>query len=325
MRSCLAALASCVPLILTGCGYPGEPLPPALNRPVPVVDLSAVERGSKIIVHFTLPDITTEGLPLRTSPDVDLRIGPAPPGRWQTPEWERISERVPADAVRIEGRSVDATVDASKFYGTPVVIGVRLRGPSGHDAGWARFESLTVVPALVRPEDVQVKNAPDAVLIDWHGAAPEFRIFRRLAGESNWNEAGRSNKPSYLDTGIESGKTYQYYVQGIEKAGEKYAESEPSATASIKSVDQFAPAVPAGLMVVPATTTIELVWERNTEKDFAAYRIYRDGQKLAGDLSAPSFSDKDVRPGTKYRYQVSAVDTSGNESAQSAPVEAAIP
>ena len=54
-----------VPLILallvTGCGYVGDPLPPALNIPVPVADLNAVQRGDQIIIQFTVPQMTTEG------------------------------------------------------------------------------------------------------------------------------------------------------------------------------------------------------------------------------------------------------------------------
>jgi fibronectin type 3 domain-containing protein len=38
-----------------------------------------------------------------------------------------------------------------------------------------------------------------------------------------------------------------------------------------------------------------------------------------------SYSDRTVAPGVHYRYSVSAYDQTGNESAQSAPVEAALP
>ncbi len=55
------------------------------------------------------------------------------------------------------------------------------------------------------------------------------------------------------------------------------------------------------------------------------YSVYRDGKRIAEGLTAPAFSDRDAQPGVKYQYQVSAVDTAGNESAKSAPVEAAIP
>jgi fibronectin type 3 domain-containing protein len=89
--------------------------------------------------------------------------------------------------------------------------------------------------------------------------------------------------------------------------------------------DKFPPAVPIGLTAVPGTRTIELVWERNGERDFASYSVYRDGKRIADMLGSPAYSDKDVKPGTTYRYQVSAVDSAGNESALSGPAEAAIP
>jgi hypothetical protein len=326
-RQCAPALG--FSLVLAGCGYPGEPLPPALNRPVPVADLNAVEQGTKIVVHFTMPKITTEGLPIPGTPEIEIRIGPLPGAHWEVPEWERNSERVPADAIRTSRSGVNTTVsaaiDTSKLYGKTVVIGARVHGPSKRDAGWSRFGVLQVVAALPRPEGLQAKYILGAVQLEWHAAAPQFRIFRRIPSEPDWDEAGESDRPSFSDATIDYGKTYEYYVQAVEKAGDKYAESEPSATLAFKPEDRFAPAVPAGLTAVPGTRTIELVWERNVEKDFAAYRVYRDGKKIADGLTAPAFSDKDVKAGTKYSYEIGAIDTSGNESAHTQPVEALIP
>jgi hypothetical protein len=311
--------------MLAGCGYVGEPLPPALNRPVPVTDLTAVEHGSKIEVHFTVPRLTTEGLKIPGHPDIELRVGPIPGERFDVTEWERGAERVPASGIQVNDGTASALLDASKFYGKTVLVGVRVHGPGGRDVGWSRFETLPLVPALPRPEGLEAKNAADAVQLDWHAAAPEFRVYRRVQGEPDWSQIGTTAKPSYSDATIEYGKTYEYFVQSIQKTGEKYAESEASASIDWKPIDQFPPAVPAGLMAVPGTRTIELVWERNTEKDFASYRVYRDGQRIAEGLGSPAFSDKDVKAGTRYRYQIGAVDASGNESVLSGAVEAVIP
>jgi fibronectin type 3 domain-containing protein len=40
---------------------------------------------------------------------------------------------------------------------------------------------------------------------------------------------------------------------------------------------------------------------------------------------APSYSDRQIEAGRKYRYTVSAFDKAGNESKQSAEVEVAAP
>ena len=52
---------------------------------------------------------------------------------------------------------------------------------------------------------------------------------------------------------------------------------------------------------------------------------FRDGQKIAANLTAPAYSDRDVKQGVKYQYQVSALDNAGNESAKSPVAEGVIP
>lgn len=52
-------------LSLSGCASPGPPRPPSLQLPRLVSDLSAARSGDTIILRFTLPQRTTDGLPLR--------------------------------------------------------------------------------------------------------------------------------------------------------------------------------------------------------------------------------------------------------------------
>lgn len=335
-------------ILLAGCGYPGEPLPPALNRPMRAPDLSAAQHGSKVAIQFTIPGVSTENLPLRARPDVELRIGLAPTDGFTFPKWEAASERVPASAIHLEsvpepaapaGRkrkgnappppkehfTASAELDASKYYGKTVIIGVRLHGNNGQDIGWSRLETLDLVPALPRPVGLAASNIPDGIRVEWHAAAPEYRVFRRLRGDPQFRQLGVSDKPFYLDATIDYGKTYQYQVQAVEKSGERYAESEISETLEFAPVDTFPPAVPTGLTAIPGARTIELVWDRNAERDFSSYSVFRDGVKVAENLTAPAYSDHDVKPGTRYKYQVAAVDTAGNASAPCAAMETAIP
>jgi hypothetical protein len=292
---------------------------------VRVADLTSVQRGSKIYVQFTVPVITTEGLPIKGRPDIELRMGPMPADGFTWQKWEKASERVPDSAIRIESSIASTQIDASKFYGRPVLVAVRVHGPHGQDIGWSRPETLELVAALPVPEGLTPADAPDAVRLDWHAAAPEFRVFRKASEDTAFRQIGMSDKPSYSDTTIEYGKTYEYLVQSVEKSGEKYAESEPSVGVTFKPADKFPPAVPVGLTAIPASRNIELVWDRNTERDLASYQVYRDGKKIAEGLTAPAYSDKDVKQGVRYRYQVLAMDTAGNTSELCAPVETAIP
>jgi hypothetical protein len=306
-------------LFLTGCGYIGDPLPPALRRPVPVPDLAAFQQGSNLIIQFTIPKVTTEDLPIKGSEDIELRVGPHAD---DLAAWQRTSDRVP---VSTKDTPASVKVPASKWYNKTVDIAVNVHGSTGHSVGWTPFVSVPVVPALPKPEALVATDAPDAVHLEWHAGAPEFRIFRKLEDEANWIQIGTSTKTSYTDSTIEYGKAYQYYVVSVQKLDTTYAQSEVSDIKGIKPKDTFAPAVPAGLSAVPGSRSIELVWERNTEKDLASYRVYRDGKQVAEGLTAPAYSDRDVKPGTKYTYQVSALDNAGNESAKSNPAEAVIP
>jgi hypothetical protein len=314
----MRAVVACLALISAGCGYIGDPLPPALRRPMNVNDLAAVQRGSNIIIKFTIPQTTTEDLPLKGNEDIELRVGP--PGS-DIAEWQRTSER---ERVSPRGSAANVIVPASKWYGKTVDIAVNVHGPTGHSLGWTPFVSLTVVAALPKPEGLAATDAPDAVHLEWHAGAPEFRVFRRLPDE-DWAQISTSTKPSYTDGTIEYGKSYEYMVQSIEKLDATTAESELSDPKSFKPTDKFPPAVPEGLSAVPGSRSIELVWERNAEKDFASYRVFRGGQQIAEGVTAPAYSDRDVKPGVKYEYQVSALDNAGNESAKSAAAEAVIP
>ncbi len=66
------------PLLLAWCGYIGNPMPPTLDLPQTINDVHFAEIGDKILVEFTVPAETTEGLPLKNLRSLELRIGTVP-------------------------------------------------------------------------------------------------------------------------------------------------------------------------------------------------------------------------------------------------------
>ena len=67
-------------------------------------------------------------------------------------------------------------------------------------------------------------------------------------------------------------------------------------------------------------------WEPGREKDLAGYHLYRSTAETGSynrlnllPLTGASFMDTDLTQGRMYFYQVSAVDTTGNESAITGP------
>src|SRR5204863_10184744 len=99
----------------------------------------------------------------------------------------------------------------------------------------------------------------------------------------------------------------------------------PVESAAVVPKDVFPPAAPANLQAIAGLNTIELTWERNTEPGLKNYRVYRDNQVLADAVDAPSFSDRQVTPGQKYRYVVTALDQAGNDSTRSREAELTAP
>ncbi len=305
------ALALLGILWLTGCAYVGAPKPPALDIPTRVTDLRAAEYGDKIVAEFTIGMDTTEGLKLTDVKAVEARVSVG-----------SASQIVPLTA-KPPG-PVDYDFPAAAWIGKNVVVTVRATGPKGKAADWSNPVSLTVGVPLATPASFQAVSDPQGVRLTWSGPANgHYRIFRGAADAMPVRLA-ESDKPEYVDTTADFGSPYRYFVQAL--TGD-LQQSEISATVAVTPADTFPPAVPVGLMAVAGVNSIELVWQRNTEDDFAGYHVYRSTeggapQPIAGPLDAPTFSDRTVEIGKKYSYTVTATDRNGNESARSAAAEA---
>jgi hypothetical protein len=141
-----------------------------------------------------------------------------------------------------------------------------------------------------------------------------------------------------LDTAPVTGSTYTYTAQrisNVELAGNALQlRSEPTAALTVTLRDTFPPGPPRGLVSVPGSlngkVTLDLSWDANPEPDLAGYHVYRVDLADAGAaprlltpelLTVPAFRDTNVLPNHRYRYQVTALDRSGNESRISEAIE----
>lgn len=306
---------------LAGCGYPGEPLPPSLGIPVRITDLQALEYGDRVIVTFTVPALATDGVKLTEVNGVELRVGPDI-NPFDLAHWLDGARPIAVPATS-PGR-VTPDFPAREWVGQEIVIAARVTGPKQRASAWSNLGIVQVVAPVPPPAGLTAKATATGVALTWTSTETSFQIFRRGPEDKTPAPLGKSEKPEYLDASAEFGKAYSYAVQALHDK----AQSEPSATIAITPVDTFAPDIPAGLTVVAGTSSIQLAWERNLEPDFKAYRIYRsvDGGAFtrAAEVDTPAYSDRDVTAGKHYRYVVASVDRSGNESAKTAPVEAAL-
>ncbi|MBN2171297.1 MAG: hypothetical protein JW819_08260 [Candidatus Krumholzibacteriota bacterium] len=102
--------------------------------------------------------------------------------------------------------------------------------------------------------------------------------------------------------------------------------SDSSNPASSANQDQTPPAAPTGLTIHVKDADITVAWAANSEADLDEYEVYRtvntEAETLLGNCTLSRLQDE--APDfmlCHLTYRVRAVDTSGNASAFSAPVE----
>lgn len=323
----VAALAGVLTAIcLGGCGQVGEPLYPALRAPARITDLTAVERGDRIDVRFTIPSETTEGLTLREVGAIDLRVGPSAGAPFNVNTWANDAKQIVVQASDKPG-PITTGFPAAQFVGKDVIVSVRVANANGRFSEWSNLATLSVEPPVATPSGFTVQASAQGVSLTWNAPPTEqFRIFRRTAEQRAPVLLATANDTKYTDSTAEYGKTYDYYVQAVHNK----AESDVAGPETITPQDVFPPHVPTGLTASAGLGAIELAWDRNTEPDFKEYRVYRSEaggpfMQIAAGLEAPNYSDHNVESGKKYRYRVIALDQVGNVSQPCEPVEATAP
>jgi len=124
--------------------------------------------------------------------------------------------------------------------------------------------------------------------------------------------------PTLCDSTAEGGICWSVFlIRGTTADPYTYFDSPPD---SGYSVDNLAPAPPAGLLASGDHSLVTLTWDPSEEEDFDYYAVYRDivedfepGDPI-GLTSDPTFDDTDPPGASDWWYKVTAFDFSGNES-----------
>jgi len=303
----LALLPAC--WILASCGYVGDPMPPSLHIPVAVADLRAEQKAGQIEIRFTLPPLTTDNAGIRRFQDVELQGGPGgATGRIPIP---------PAGPGPVE-----LTVPVSDWGGKSVTFKVRSQGIRGRWSEWSHVVTIPVAAPAPAPV-VRATATVSGVKLEWDGQPGATYIIERSSpGSPTPLSLGPVNESTYLDKDAQFNQSYTYRVRSTG--------SLMSAPVEITPKDTFPPAAPTGLSAIAGAASIQLSWNPVEDPGLAGYQVYRaegDGSfvRVGGRLSAPSFNDREVRPGVSYRYQVTALDSGGAESPPSEVSTIAVP
>jgi hypothetical protein len=193
---------------------------------------------------------------------------------------------------------------------TPSPTGVAIQAPATGDLLPGRTLGLPTPTLSYNVYDV----SPSAVAAGTDGTAPQLA----LAGQVRLTRTPVDGT-SYADSRIEFGSTRCYTVRTVETIGDLALESDAPTPTCETLKDTFPPAAPKDLRIIATQGVISLIWEPNTEKDVAGYLVLRGTSADALSVITPmpitetTFIDG-VAAGTRYWYEVRAVDRAGNIS-----------
>jgi hypothetical protein len=239
---------------------------------------------------------------------------------------------------------------------------VLLENHAGKTAGPSNPAWVATGAAPPAVQDLRLDARAEGVVLHWRpGAAQEglvLRIHRLLVNQPRAPKANGGGAPllparQILEVDLDHGDPgqaldrdaaldhiWRYTVERVLKINaDGHAleiGGEPSQPVTLDAKDTFPPAVPSGVAAVPdeQTHSIDLSWIPDSDADLAGYAVYRrdlaaaaSPERISGKqpLVPPSLEDRNVTPGHRYAYSVSAIDRDGNESERSPEVEEELP
>ena len=170
------------------------------------------------------------------------------------------------------------------------------------------------------PPDMESPEAPDglavtgttpgSVSLSWEAASDNVAVtgyqIRR-----NGDLVATVPGLAFTDTGLEADTLYNYSVAAVDAAlNVSIASTIPATT----DPDVLPPSIPGGLTGTPGNGVAILAWTASTDDGaVAGYNIYRNGS-LVTNVGSTGYTDAGLTNGTAYGYEVTAIDTVGNES-----------
>jgi hypothetical protein len=274
--------------VLVSCGYPGVPIPPALELAKPVTDLRAARKGDKVYLAWTVPAKTTDRQTVRhpgvtrvcrslKDPVADCKNPTAEIPAAQFPFPASSSNR-PGAPPKVQANYTDILSQELQEQDptAEITYAVSVLNESGRSAGLSNQVQVPSAPTLPPPDHFRAEVNKDGVLLSWDCppaiAASDviehkLGIYRREQGKQTDTKVSDANLtecvqaqpvsqlPEFLDQTFEWEKHYDYratVVTVVSEPGKPDVEVEGDDTPAVVvfAHDVFPPALPTGLQAV---------------------------------------------------------------------------
>lgn len=199
---------------------------------------------------------------------------------------------------------------------------------------------IVPLPVGVAPAGVKASAKAEGVTLTWTAPATSvsgadapvvtgYNIYRTAPGADPGQLPVPINGVPVKGTTFDDAPPYgehEYRVAAVATTGPPSIQSELSAPVRIGFKDLVPPAVPGNLNALVETKLVRLLWDPVSAPDLAGYNVYRiEGRYRLKLTPSPTkdanFLDISIDIGIFYTYEVTAVDTSGNESVPSPRTE----
>ena len=180
------------------------------------------------------------------------------------------------------------------------------------------IEGKADTEAPAAPKNLKfVRSNSSSISMTWGASSDNAAVYCYYIYR-NGERVGNTTKTEYIDNGLKSNTSYEYYIVACDTSG-NLSEWSNILEAST-DVDAFAPTQPANLAAkIQSEGVVRLSWTASSDNGTVVkYNVYRNGT-LIGSSNGTAFIDSTAFGGY-YEYYVEAVDNEDNVSRASASV-----
>ncbi len=340
-------LSLCLSIFFYGCGKIGDPLPPIPRAPLIIEELNVTQQGTALILSFPL--VRTTRSPKVQRIDVYRLVESVNDPEGLTQESFSLRAGLLTSIAQIPDKTSTITYRdpldlKSSERNVRYRYAIRLVNAAGQAADFSNYAKITPLFDLsLPPTELKATQLEKQIELSWtppatneSGVTPANVAAYNLYRQTGSSVARLNTEPltvtRFIDRNFQFGANYQYTVRALSllpgNASLSAAiESNESIPLAHTPKDTFPPVAPGPVTIASIGGMVSLFWPLNQETDIAGYNLYRAEEentppekwvKLNSQLHrTASFRDDRVQVGKLYYYQITAVDSYGNESARS--------